>query len=452
MKKLLPIIIVITTFYTTAIEAKLAKETIEFLIKKFAPLVKYCANDESSPTSVPWYIERCALKKRTPQGIETVIPKESVTSAILGTYNTEPPEVYFLDPLGDKKTLQGESYKQKIADIACYVNVVEWENSSNNEDIALQYIFFWAYQGALIGTKATDIVTKTLDIGIHEGDWEHINVYLKKENNEYVLKKVFFSRHQQRKGILVYKNDIELVDDTMKPNKNGSHTVVYAACNSHASYPHYSKLPSQYLDVTSNSGPVWRCWTNPKYIGDPENPAPGCEWIKFVGSWGSTLEQSALGVDYHGNSPEGPVFGGSFLRSYKPIKPVETIINNNEVPFVPVNTKSLETRTKSKRYSDYFSLVPPARYEKIELSIKHPKKNDLLYEIWEKKTFETDINVYGTISGIQPRIVSLPQDCLSTSCKNLYVANVREISGKPLVLNAPYDKEPIKLYINGIEY
>jgi len=450
MKKVLLIIFIALVTTKPVLAEPLPPQTINTLIKKFAPLVRYCASDESSPTSVPWYIERCALKKRTSQGVETVYPKGKVTSAILGTFTKEPPEVYFLDPLGDKKTLQGESFKQKISDVECYVNVVDWEDSPNNEDLTLQYIFFWAYQGPLIGTKITDIITKTLDIGIHEGDWEHINVYLKKEGNEYVLKKVFFSRHQQRKGILVYKKDLELVNDSMQSDKQGTHTVVYAACNSHASYPHYSFKPSKYLDVTSNSGPQWRCWKNPRNIGNPDDPLPGFEWIKFVGSWGSTLEQSKFGVDYHGNSPEGPAFGGSFLTREKSKKGIETVIKGKEVDFVMIQPTSLEKRKKSNRFSDYFNLVPPARYDRIEISIEHPQKEAIVYEIWEKKALTTDKNLYGAISGKEPKYATLPDGCLGDlqdACKNLYVANVKDSSGKPLKTT-----EKIKLFIKGMEY
>lgn len=425
--------------YTIAVPSHaLTLAQINKLIKKFGPLVKLHPQDISSPTSLDWYASRCSLKLRTGNSVKTIASKGKLTAAQLGQYDRKAAKAsggeYFLDPENNPETLRGQGYSNNLSPANCYVNVVERPSGI----VALQFIFFYANQGALAGIKYTDTFFKTLDIGVHEGDWEHITIYLKKSTTDYTILEVFYSRHQQVKGELLYKKDIELVDERGNPSPTGTHPVVYAALNSHASYPHNITI-SKHFDRTSDTGPAWKCWEHAVYIGTEEHPASGQAWINFAGRWGATIETSAAGIEYHGNSPEGPAFAGSFLRHNVTKKHIELYIDGKEVDSIPFSLKSVESRKKSARYSPYFSLEVPARFRTLAWNIKQKTINHFSYEIWEKKTFTTDNKITPAMKSTKESITPKPDNP-----NNLYVANTA-------VPAHTKDTETYELVVYGVE-
>lgn len=446
MKKIL--VIVLLFLQCSSLYAALSIQTINQLIKKFGPLVKLHPKDESSPTSVWWMLENSSLNFRENGGTRQtrmLLEKGNVTSKIIGNkpYNEGNSRgEYYLNLEGDKKILKkGQGYDtNNFSPADCYVNVVE----RDKDTVTLQFWFCFAWQGPIkLDIPFVDSFLKKFDIGIHEGDWEHVNIHLKKNgSNEYELYQVFFGRHQQKKGDLLKKGDkdLTLVNDQLKPDKNGTHPVVYSALNSHATYPKVLYL-SKDVDKTSDKGPSWKCWEHGVYIGTLEKPMPGQEWINFVGRWGASVEAEKIGVNYHGDSPETMTLYGAFLRQGNAKFPLE--INDEKSKYVEIAHKSLETRklSRNKRFSDYFDLLVPQRINRVELALDHPKKYpNLTYEIYEKKTLVPDKYLFGTLSGSKSEIVVWKHKGL---LKNLYVANVTGLD--------PQDSAPIKLMINGIE-
>ena len=180
------------------------------------------------------------------------------------------------------------------------------------------------------------------------------------------------------------------------------------------------------FDSTNDKGNEWKCWEHAVYMGTQQNPAPGQSWINYIGRWGSTVETSAAGVEYHGNSPETPLLYGSFLKPGQSKKLIETTIEGKEVQQVPVRSTSYITKAsgKSERHSHYFDLYIPARVRTLEWVITTPQ--NVQYEIWEKKTLRQDKKQFGPLKGTAAT-TKLPSDK-----KNLYIANVKNLNGGQL--------------------
>ena len=106
--------------------------------------------------------------------------------------------------------------------------------------------------------------------------------------------------------------NVEFADDAGNISAVGSHLVIYAATNSHASYFKSIKSVNKKMDSTSSfvDGIKWKSWANPIAIEK-------MKWLPFEGRWGSTREDRIIAGTpaIHGNSPFGPQKSTIF---YKP--------------------------------------------------------------------------------------------------------------------------------------
>lgn len=418
---------------------QLSVETINKLIKKFGPLFKIHHTDESSPASVHWMLSHSSLNFRNKETGQTeqLVKVGALDERVAGSapYNTLHHDgEYFLNLEGDKEELKkGPGYdKNNESQQDCYVNAVERQNGN----VVLQFWCFYPWQGSIVIAKVLDLFLS--NIGYHEGDWEHVNIYLTKTDADeigYELSQVFFARHQQKKGDLVKKGSslLKLVNDEMKEDVNGTHPIVYVGKNSHGTYPNVTRL-SKDVDQTSDTGPSWKGWECGKYIGTLSNPQPGQEWINFWGRWGSTVEASLLSVSYHGDSPETPFLYNAFMHQGYHKKPIEIKGQKNNI----ISLHKPQSLRKSKRYSNYFTFDhPPKRINLLEWQIGKLKRDDqgnmhlealqelITYEIWEKRRFLTDKKIADNFSGVEAKYTPV------YAIKNLYIANVKR-DGKNL--------------------
>lgn len=150
----------------------------------------------------------------------------------------------------------------------------------------------------------------------HEGDWETVSVFLRRDGPAFTPTGAAFSNHSLW-GAGIYRPwgspDLETLDD---------HPVVYVAGGSHAGYfqplqyVHQLKLPnaSPFVDYAEGTGawigvPDQRPWNRVLLAG----PLPA--WAAdFKGRWGWYAVDPYGGED----GPTGPVFadGGSLRRSW----------------------------------------------------------------------------------------------------------------------------------------
>ncbi len=318
----------------------------EAIARRFAPLVKLAPDDISSPASIDWYLPFCELK----QGSSTIVPRGQVTSAIIARYDNKD---YYLKP-DLNKTKSGPGFVNGYSQAECYVNFVQKPYVTYRQNdgktvvlqdggLVLQYILFYPYQGSLApgGTLSVlESAFEALDAGIHESDWEHIDVHLKKVGSgnspqDYQLDKIFVARHQQVKGDVVSAAQMPKVNDQMQSSSAGTHPVIYTAKNSHASYYKPQNSLNDDFDRTYEGGPLWKTWEQVRVIGSLENPYPGMEWIQFGGRWGATTLSGA-----HGESPTGPGGAGWYRKGTNDfLRKVKTIT---------ANTKNIDKRVVLK--------------------------------------------------------------------------------------------------------
>jgi hypothetical protein len=140
----------------------------------------------------------------------------------------------------------------------------------------LQYWFFYYYNDKAF-----------LGIGVHEGDWEMIQMRLDRQNKPNVLT---YSQHREA-GRASWMN----VERAMTPD--GPVPVVYCARGSHACYfwPGVHKEAPVVPDYNDAKGPRIR----PDVVVISDN-APA--WAGWPGHWGSTPRRNYLESD----SPRGP--------------------------------------------------------------------------------------------------------------------------------------------------
>ena len=240
------------------------------LSKKHAPVV-ILYGDSFTPCAVEEYIEKCKLWGAQKKMIADV-------GRISADHLKQADKDSYLDPVSSENyqgaEIKGKSlfslFKKNNGRLTApvYVNVHEKKEGG----YLLQYWFFYPYNG--------DIVLK---IGTHEGDWEHVDVHL--DRNEK-LTQVFFARHRQAvHGAMHEAKDLEMRD---------GHFVVYSARHGHASYAHHHII-NKSLDLLNKNGPQWKTWENVVLIDDQP-------WAMFKGRWGKDQ-----------NSPRGPRMQNTFI-------------------------------------------------------------------------------------------------------------------------------------------
>jgi len=140
----------------------------------------------------------------------------------------------------------------------------------------LQYWFFYYYNNKAF-----------LGIGVHEGDWEMMQIRLDRQNKPNVLT---YSQH--REGARASWADVERAT-----TRDGPVPVVYSARGSHACYfrPGVHKEAPVVPDYNDAKGARIR----PDVVVLSDN---GPAWVRWPGRWGSTPRRNFLESD----SPRGP--------------------------------------------------------------------------------------------------------------------------------------------------
>jgi hypothetical protein len=147
-------------------------------------------------------------------------------------------------------------------------------------DLWLQYWFFYFYNDY-------NLIGHILHAGLHEGDWETIQIHLRDETPDYAV----YARHAGAK-----RRDwkqVDLVPGTGRP-------IVYVARGSHASYfepgRHWSGHWFDYADGKRRSPELTL-----KIVVDGEDE---WRWVRWPGIWGDTKKSADNPLD--SDSPRGP--------------------------------------------------------------------------------------------------------------------------------------------------
>jgi hypothetical protein len=146
-----------------------------------------------------------------------------------------------------------------------------------HDAVAGHYITYWFFYKFNAGPASGGIDN-------HEGDWEHISVRLNASNR---ATEVAYSQHG---GDKIYKwKDVP---------KHGTHTVVYSAKGSHASYATPGSHPTDFpsVDDTTGAGAQWKTWQHLKRVRAQH-------WYGYGGAWGEVGDRNPV-TDTTG--PQGP--------------------------------------------------------------------------------------------------------------------------------------------------
>ena len=170
---------------------------------------------------------------------------------------------------------------RNVADWVCYVNVRRSRAFFEHFDV--QYWFFYARNGNLGGVG-----------GEHEGDWERITVRVYPDQT--TIQAIYYAAHGDE-GMWYFPGEYAL--ESGRP-------VVYAARDSHASYPTIGQHVRNNLpDDFTNAGLRHDFLGATSRLGTPSVPANGHLWLNYNGFWGER------GSIFSG--PSGPGFKGSYI-------------------------------------------------------------------------------------------------------------------------------------------
>lgn len=402
-------LLAVPIIFACNIHAAMDVNAINNVLKQFAPAIQFHKDEKYLPSSVEWYVNRSSLEQRNPNAV--LKQKGSVTAPELGNYNNPPAGAeYYLNPQGDQTTYAGQPLVNGAVsnEVPIYVSFVETPKGG-----IATYWDFAPYNGPFQGPAS--VVSSLIEIGIHEGDWEHVKVFLIREGSNWKIDKVYFARHSPSvDGGYVAVKDLEFVD---------GHFKVYKSLAGHASHAHDIKIVDpKNFDLTSGSGPLWRTWNNLIYVGTVENPTPGQDWLKFKGRWGSTS-----------NSPQTP----PLQRSWRSVA-------DQKIPLLTISATPGPMPGEKSRASANFSLEKKIPTQITKLYFSTPNNQyaaDTSFAVLRKTFFGGTDEIFKDLKG-SGTSTNIPGD------KNdLYIGRVSYKTNQPFPAGTPN----LTIQIDGTE-
>lgn len=286
------------------------------IIEKYAPKVILHKNDLHRPMDVETFIAGSKLYDDNEQIILSSVTLDDLTnpsynqsSYSLGNYDYQgnyygPPNVQS-DITGDPLDVNNEVTSK------CYVKVLEHEGF-----VDIVYSFFYQWNGfQVFRANILDLFTTETrnfewrDFARHEGDWEHVTVRLAPSLDTIIG--VFGAAHGNSTFYSVASGVISF---------DGTHPIMYAALNSHATYPTegvrsnsdittfpvFSILWLKDADVTGDidvntyeSDPTfnsitWNTWNNILWVDHPSDSTDAHKWLNFIGDYGVKMPESQI--------------------------------------------------------------------------------------------------------------------------------------------------------------
>ncbi|MCP4218630.1 MAG: Vps62-related protein [bacterium] len=286
----------------------------QYLLERYAPVVKLHPDEENYPSSVEWYLEKTVMRynhskcydcpildegemtvsnitTRTHRDREKYLCYHRGTHWSSGSLESHQRKKYFLQ-VPNRSGWESFVYAgaDDAADWRCYAHVrtapvdpADFGLTSPLIDI--QYWFFYPRNGYIAPHVA------------HEGDWEHITVRVLPSSHGYAVWQIFLAQHNGG----VWREPQEF-------SYSGTHPIVYAAKHSHACYKdtgtHYVTLLFIY-DHTGHGTP-WNTINNLVNVGELADPVNGQNWLQYNGRWGE------IGQFEFTTGPYGPAFQSKF--------------------------------------------------------------------------------------------------------------------------------------------
>ena len=353
----------------------LTQEEVKKLIEKFAPISHEHPKEKYHLGNVEDFIKKSTLycfydvklkgAKSRLESKNVALKEESPTIDFLNEVVTNPRYQKGRKCRLILKPSQKSYFSGDISKAKTYVNVYQGENGY----LILQFIFFAPFNGKVIKGKLSGDALSSIglgDLGTHEGDWEHFDVHLLKNNSgEYDLIRTHYAGHQQRMGVMLMKQQMA----TRGLLNNNSKPIVYSGLYSHANIPGIgdnNQLGFEgALDVTAKN-------TNPVDFGKPERYEiimvngeilPQHSWINFLGPWGNTNDKDwGILSSPMPNSPTGPLEARWLRKNNEPSSLTYDLIDNPDKFSEPMKALTGTVKIpKGKKESRGFIYESPSR-------------------------------------------------------------------------------------------
>ncbi len=295
----------------------LPEKEIHGLIERFGPVVYFHPKEKYFPDSVEHYADRAFIQCYTTErkkgkkviiynqvyGTNPIDAKPGVpytaVSNIRETLASLPNNGRGCDFRLTKEARKGDGfYGLPLASdgsvvAPCYVHFVQ----KRPDYCIIQFIYFYAYNGPTVKLNK-------LEVGIHEGDWEEMDVHLTWAKGDWSIKRVHYAAHQQRRGRM-HQGAQQATRSTNASlaefPTEGEHPVAFAAQWGHASVHEETRL-NQNLDTTKRSKYRWECSKHYHLFAINGVPFEADKWwANYFGCWG-----------YDG--PGGPLNASWFIK------------------------------------------------------------------------------------------------------------------------------------------
>jgi hypothetical protein len=249
------------------------------LLKRHKPWLKYDSQESYFADSAAEWTDNKGNELRNAAGKVLATAGNGLTPAFLGvTYPggaKATDKDLIADPAKDYREQARKLHANKRYANRMYGHAVV----DDDGDLWLQYWFFYFYNDY-------NLIGNFLKAGLHEGDWEMIQIRLKGETPDLAI----YAQHTEAESRAW--SQVDIVPGTQRP-------LVYVARGSHASYfepgRHWTghwfdyadgkrKSPDLSLNVVVESDEDWR-------------------WIRWPGFWGDTKKG---GSPLDSDSPRGP--------------------------------------------------------------------------------------------------------------------------------------------------
>jgi hypothetical protein len=254
-------------------------ETHPELLEQYKPFLKYDSQESYFADSAAEWTDNPGNELKRADGTVLATAEHGLDLAFLGTTYTPDAPAAATDVIGARSKDYREQAR-RLHDLPGYANHVYGHAVPDAAgDLWLQYWFFYFYNDY-------NLIGHLFGAGLHEGDWEMIQVRLRGGEPDVAT----FCQHKgasQREW-----RQVDVLPGTQRP-------IVYVARGSHASYfepgthptGHWfdhadgkRRSPELTLNVVDESDPQWR-------------------WVRWPGFWGDTKEGHNP-VD--SGSPTGP--------------------------------------------------------------------------------------------------------------------------------------------------
>jgi hypothetical protein len=253
--------------------------TPEQLLKRHMPVLKYDSHETYFADSAAVWTDNPGNRLETDDGNVLASAGDGLSLDFLGTSYPGGRAAKKTDRISDpSKHYEDDSralhLKRKYAN-----RVYGHSVSDGSGDVWLQYWFFYFYNDY-------NLIGPFIHAGLHEGDWEMIQIHLGSETPDYAV----FAQHAVAEGR--DWRQVDLVPGTQRP-------IVYVARGSHASY---FEPGTQWTGHWFDHADGKRRSPRLKLVL-VDTSQPEFRWVDWPGRWGDTKKG---GSPLDSDSPTGP--------------------------------------------------------------------------------------------------------------------------------------------------